>query len=81
MRWLDGITDSMEVSLSELQKLVLDRKGRFQVETFAPGIKLRYKDFTHMKQKVYIQIILSENILSLKNIQIKLCPEIAYPCH
>ena len=58
-----------------------DRKGRFQVETFAPGIKLRYKDFTHMKQKVYIQIILSENILSLKNIQIKLCPEIAYPCH
>jgi len=43
MRWLDGISDSMDVSLSELQELVMDR---------VPGV-LRFLGVTKSRTRLH----------------------------
>ena len=48
MRWLDGITDLMDVSLSELQEMVMDREAWRAAIHGVAKIRTRLSDWTEL---------------------------------
>ena len=57
MRWLDGITDSIDVGLGELRELVMDREAWHAAIHGVTKIRTRLSDWTELNWTEYVVVI------------------------
>ena len=57
MRWLDGLTDSMDVNLSELQELVMDREAWHAAIHGVTKCWTRLSDWTELMDVICLRVI------------------------
>ena len=62
MRWLDGITDSMAVSLSELRELVMDREAWHAVIQGVAKSRTRLSDRTELNGLAVFPTFLNSSV-------------------
>ena len=60
MRWLDGITDSMDVSLSELREMVMDREAWHAVIHGVAKSQTRLSDWTELKSHLNFEFVFTQ---------------------